>query len=58
MSSTRTTQVVPYFSLDFYSPTPFVVSTTSSESQVVKNFHLGQEKLFTVHYVMNATCKK
>ena len=32
--------VAVYFSQDFYSPACFV-STTSSDSQVVKNFHLG-----------------
>ena len=42
VSSTLMTRgVAVYFSQDFYSPTCFVVSTTSSDSQVVKNFHLG-----------------
>ena len=50
------TRGVVYFPQDFYSPTRFVVSTTLSGSQVVKNVHLGL--LFTAHYVMNATFKK
>ena len=56
-------RVVVYFSQDLYSRTRFVVSTTSSGSQVVKNFHLcllykPLKKLFKAHNVMNATCEK
>ena len=41
------TRGVVYFLQDFYSPTRFVVSTTSSGSQVIKNFHLGETNLIS-----------